>query len=344
MGLVLKNLKMGYGALDVVKGVSLVIEPGEVMCLLGPSGCGKTSTLRAVAGLEDLSCGEIRVNGHVVASPTVHVPAEDRNVGLMLQDFALFPHLDVLGNVCFGLSGLPKEEQRLRAMTLLERVGLVHKTHEYPHALSGGQQQRVALARALAPEPAVMLMDEPFSSLDVHNRSDLRNHTRALLKARKVPSLMVTHDPMEAMEMADRIAVMNEGVICQVATPKELYDNPATAYVMEMFGPTHRIRAQVQGGAIATHFGSFSANGYSDHDVVDLVMRQTAYQIDPKGNLSARVVDRRFHGEHAHLLLELNVDGHRFEALLRDAHAVPADDEIKLSVDIEQCRVFKVEV
>ena len=341
MGLALENLKMGYGKLDVVKGVSLVIKPGEVVCLLGPSGCGKTSTLRAVAGLEDLRGGDIRVNGVVVASPSVHTPAEKRNVGLMLQDFALFPHLDVLANVSFGLSHLSAGEQKIRAMTLLERVGLVHKAHEFPHALSGGQQQRVALARALAPEPAVMLMDEPFSSLDVHNRADLRAHTRVLLKARGVPSLMVTHDPMEAMEMADRIAVMNDGVICQVGTPKELYDNPATAYVMEMFGPTHKIKGEVSGGKISTTFGAFDANGYKDHDMVDLVMRQTAYQIDPRGALSARVVDRRFHGEHAHLLLEMDEGGHQFEALLRDAHEVPSNDAIKLSVDHEQCRVFK---
>lgn len=207
-----RNLTRRFDGRDVVSDVSLSIRPGQVTCLLGPSGCGKSTTLRMIAGIERQDSGEIIVDGGLIAGGGVMLPPERRGIGLMFQDFALFPHLSVLDNVAFGLQG-PKPQRRARVSELLDKVDLLRFIDAFPHQLSGGEQQRVALARALAPRPRVMLMDEPFSGLDNRLRDGIRDETLDLLKAEETAVLLVTHEPEEAMRMADEIALDRKSVV-----------------------------------------------------------------------------------------------------------------------------------
>jgi iron(III) transport system ATP-binding protein len=220
-----QNLSHRFGANQVVDDVSLTVMPGQVTCLLGPSGCGKSTTLRIIAGVEQQSSGSVLLDGAVVASDAIHVEPEGRHVGLMFQDFALFPHLTVAQNVGFGMRG-DRKTRRDRVQTLLDRVELAGFSGKYPHELSGGEQQRVALARALAPSPRVMLMDEPFSGLDMRLRDDVRDATLAILKEEETAVLLVTHEPDEAMRMADQIALMRDGRIVQKGAPYNIYNAP----------------------------------------------------------------------------------------------------------------------
>ena len=221
----IKNLTRRFGDTDVVRDVSLSVMPGQVTCLLGPSGCGKSTTLRMIAGIDQQNSGEIWVDGKLICDTHTSVPPEERSIGLMFQDFALFPHLSVAENVAFGLSG-SKAQKRARVVELLEKVGLAHMIDEFPHTLSGGEQQRVALARALAPRPSIMLMDEPFSGLDNRLRDDIRDETLALLKAEDTAVVLVTHEPDEAMRMADEIALMRAGQIVQRGAPYNIITHP----------------------------------------------------------------------------------------------------------------------
>lgn len=259
-GLNLEDVVLRYAAADApaLRGVSISVASGEVVCLLGPSGCGKTSCLRLAAGLERPNRGRILVGGTVVADAADgrFVPPEKRRVGLVLQDFALFPHLTVSGNLAFGLKRRSRGERAARIADLLHQVSLSHKADAYPHELSGGEQQRVALARALAPDPAVMLMDEPFSSLDVTLRADVRAATLHVLAGRQVPTLIVTHDPEEAMALADRIIVMRDGQVVQDGTPEAIYFRPADSFVMTFLGRTNTLICPVADGRVATPFAA----------------------------------------------------------------------------------------
>ena len=218
-----------FGGIAAVSDVSFELKPGEIACLLGPSGCGKTTLLRIAAGIERPSRGRVLFDGSEMAGPNRFVPPEKRNIGLMFQDFALFPHLSIIENVAFGLRSLPRQEANRVALHALERVGLAAYAESYPHHLSGGEQQRVALARAVVPRPQVMLMDEPFSGLDQRLRDSVRSETLALLRETRASSLMVTHDPVEAMGLADKIFLMRQGRLIQSGTPEELYHRPADA-------------------------------------------------------------------------------------------------------------------
>ncbi len=225
----IKNLQRAYGGRAVVDDVSLKIMPGQVTCLLGPSGCGKSTTLRMIAGVEMQDSGTIHVDGKLICDTVFRVPPERREIGLMFQDFALFPHLSVADNVGFGLKTGTKAERRARIEELLERVDLLRFIDGYPHQLSGGEQQRVALARALAPRPKIMLMDEPFSGLDNRLRDDIRDETLGILKEEGTAVLLVTHEPEEAMRMADEIALMRDGKIVQQGPPITCTRVPSTA-------------------------------------------------------------------------------------------------------------------
>jgi iron(III) transport system ATP-binding protein len=238
MHLELSGLCLHYPgrARPAVNQLDLSLAQGEIGVLVGPSGCGKTSLLRAVAGLEPITAGQIRIHDRVVSSPDHQVAPETRRVGMVFQDFALFPHLSVARNVAYGLHGQSAQAQQARTALVLEWVGLTELADRYPHQLSGGQQQRVALARALAPEPDLLLLDEPFSSLDIELRQRLAHDLRALLKKAGVTALMVTHDQMEAFAMGDQVGVMQDGQLHQWSRPYDIYHQPATQFVADFIG------------------------------------------------------------------------------------------------------------
>ncbi|MBK8907715.1 MAG: ABC transporter ATP-binding protein [Rhodospirillales bacterium] len=262
MGLRLEGVSHAYDGVDVVRDVSLAVAPGEVAALLGPSGCGKTTLLRLAAGLEVLRRGRISIGGQVIADgrAALHTPPERRSTGLMFQDYALFPHLTVLENVVFGIRGR-RERRRTWAPTALARVGLQSLANAYPHTLSGGEQQRCALLRALAPEPHVLLLDEPFSGLDVTRRAQVREETLVILRDSGAATLIVTHDPEEAMFMADILFVLDRGRIAQSGAPADIYLHPASEFVATLFGPINRLDCRVTDGRVGSPLGAFAAPG-----------------------------------------------------------------------------------
>lgn len=259
--------------------MSLTVGAGQVHCLLGPSGCGKSTTLRMIAGVERPDGGQILVDGQEICGPNRCTPAEARGIGLMFQDFALFPHLSVCDNVAFGLSG-SRAETRRRVSELLDRVGMLHHIDQFPHELSGGEQQRVALSRALAPNPRIMLMDEPFSGLDNRLRDGIRDDTLAVLKEAGTAVLLVTHEPDEAMRMADEIALMRDGRIVQRGAPYNIYNAPVDRAAAAFFSDVNVISATVRGALVTTPFGEFLTPGHADGAQVDIVIRPQHIHVD----------------------------------------------------------------
>lgn len=274
-----KNLSRSFGNLTVVDKISFQIFSGQVTCLLGPSGCGKSTTLRMIAGVEKPSSGQIFVDEVLTSDANFQVPPEARSIGLMFQDFALFPHLNVQQNVYFGLAG-SKEFKEKRSLDLLERVGLAHLAFNYPHSLSGGEQQRIALIRALAPQPKIMLMDEPFSGLDDRLRDEVRDETFNLLRSEDAAVLMVTHDPQEAMKVADEIALMRDGKILQRGAPYNIYNAPVDLKALQFFSDANSIQATLKGSLADTPFGQFFAPGLADGTDIDIVFRPQHIRID----------------------------------------------------------------
>ena len=305
MSLAFRNVGHSYGSHRVLSGVSLEARPGEILCLLGPSGSGKTTLLRLAAGLEVLQEGSIDLGGARLAAPGRDVPPERRSFGMVFQDHALFPHLTVAENIASGNAGRPRDEIPGILAERLASVGLAGFEERYPHTLSGGQQQRVALARALAPSPAAMLLDEPFASVDVTRRRALREEARRALKAADVVTLVVTHDPVEAMEIADRIAVMEGGRIAQCATPEELYTNPASALVASLFGEAQRFPAVAGRGAAVTAYGPVPTENFEDGAPVEVIVRPEAVTLEPArdANDAFSIADIRFLGRDWLILL-----------------------------------------
>ena len=236
MLLEVENLRHSYGEQEVVRGLTFSLAHGAIGCLLGPSGCGKTTVLRCIAGFEAVREGAIRIAGRLVSGPRTMLPPEERRVGMVFQDFALFPHLQVAGNIAFGLRGASRAAREARVRELAELVGLSAELDKYPHEISGGQQQRVALARALAPRPELLLLDEPFSNLDVDLRERLSLEVREIIKASGATAILVTHDQHEAFAMADEIGVLHEGHIQQWDSPYNLYHRPANRFVADFVG------------------------------------------------------------------------------------------------------------
>jgi len=267
----------------ILSDIGITVTRGEIFCLLGPSGCGKTTTLRLAAGLEPLDQGCITIDGRVVADEFTDIAPERRGVGFVFQDQALFPHLTVRENVAFGIEHLSHKEVEARVRDVLSQVSMADYADAFPHRLSGGQQQRIALARALAPDPPVILLDEPFSGLDTRLRSVIREDTLTLLKERGTTTLIVTHDPEEAMYVADTIAVMRDGRIEQIGAPGDVYCNPVTPFVALFFGTANQIRGLVKEEHVLTPFGPIAASGFDQGTEVLVVMRPEALKIDPKG-------------------------------------------------------------
>lgn len=339
--LTFENVERRYGGTYALRGVSLDIAPGEVVCLLGPSGCGKTTLLRVAAGIEKPSKGRVLINDREVAGPERFVPPEQRGVGLMFQDFALFPHLTILDNVAFGLKLLPAAEAKREALLVLSRFGLERYAGDYPHILSGGQQQRVALARAIVPRPAVMLMDEPFSGLDVQLRDSVQEETLALLRETRATSMIVTHHPEEAMRLGDRIAVMHGGRIVQQGCAEDLYHRPSALFVARLFSEINEVRGRVRSGAVATPAGAVPAPGFDESAEVILCIRERGIKISTNGaGLFGRVLDVKFLGDAA--LIELGVAG--FEQPLRvrvsEGHGLVKGAEVRATIDIASVLIF----
>jgi iron(III) transport system ATP-binding protein len=339
--LTFERLERRFDTTIALNAFSLDIAPAEVVCLLGPSGCGKTTLLRVAAGIEKPTGGRVLINAREVAGPDRFVPPERRNVGLMFQDFALFPHLTIIDNVAFGLRALPREDARREAAVALARVGLTRYADDYPHILSGGEQQRVALARAIVPRPAVMLMDEPFSGLDVQLRERLQEETLTLLRETRATCLIVTHAPAEAIRLGDRIAVMQAGGLLQAGKAEELYRNPADLFVARLFSEINEIRYTVESGALRTPIGAFAVPGLNEGEEAILCIRRRAIRIGSAGaGLPARLLRSQFLGDLA--LLEVAVHGFERPLLtvVREGEQPRQGQEVSISVDAESVLVF----
>jgi iron(III) transport system ATP-binding protein len=299
-----ENVSYAVGDLEILRNINFSLTPGEVVCLLGPSGCGKTSLLRLAAGVSKPTSGLISIDGVEVSGPTRFAPPEKRNVGLMFQDFALFPHMTVIDNVAYGLYSLKRDEALVIAERALERVGLRKYRNSYPHGLSGGEQQRVALARAIVPRPQVMLMDEPFSGLDQRLRETVRTETLALLRETRATCIFVTHDPSEALEISDRILFMRNGNLAQVGSPQELYNHPIDAAAATFFCDLNEISGQVSNGKVNTPVGQFDAGRFSDGTLVSVMIRpQAIRRAHGGGGTEGFVSERRFLGDMVRLTL-----------------------------------------
>ncbi len=342
--LTFEHVARRYGETMALDGVDLDVAPGEVVCLLGPSGCGKTTLLRVAAGIEKPSAGRVLINDQEVAGPNRFVAPEDRGIGLMFQDFALFPHLTILGNVAFGLKALPKAAAAREALSALQRVGLAHMADSYPHILSGGQQQRVALARAIVPRPAVMLMDEPFSGLDVQLREAMQEETLALLRETRATSVIVTHHPEEAMRIGNRIAVMRSGRLVQAGSAEELYHRPADLFVARLFSEINEITYRVENGHIATPIGAVSAEGLAEGAPVTVCIRERGITLTEGGaGLAGRILDVKFLGDVARL--EVGVEGFDkpLKVRVREMEGWVRGAEVRVAIDLGRVLVFPAE-
>lgn len=300
-----------HGETVVLSGVSFTARPGEILCLLGPSGSGKTTLLRIAAGIDQPVAGNVRIDGRIVSGDGVHVPPERRGVGLVFQDFALFPHLTILENVAFGLRGMDRAEGNRQATRMIERVGMARHGGQYPHQLSGGEQQRVALARALAPRPGVLLMDEPFSGLDARLRDSVREETLRLLKETRATAVVVTHDPEEALKLGDHIVILRDGKVVQQGTGGELYRKPGELFVAEFFSGLNRYQGRIEAGAARSPWFVGPGAGFPEGAAVDICVRHGDVVVKPAGQggggTPGRILSRRFAGEVE--LLEILVAG-----------------------------------
>jgi iron(III) transport system ATP-binding protein len=331
--LVCTGLRRSFGGAVAVDGVDLCVPRGSLTALLGPSGCGKTTVLRMVAGLLDPDAGEIVIDGRMVTGPRVAVPPEQRNVGMVFQDYALFPHLSVHRNVAYGLRSLPRRQRRRRVAEVLDLVGMGALSHRLPTALSGGQQQRVALARALAPEPDLILLDEPFSNLDAALRANVREDVRRILRTANQTAVFVTHDQEEALSLADRVAVMNEGRVHQLSDPQTLYTEPATRFVAEFVGEADVLPGRRAGRYLVdTPIGRLPTSRPLDADVVSVMVRPESLRLrpDPSGD---GVVSAISYFGHDQLVWVDLPDGQQLRARRGPRLDIERGERVELQVD-----------
>lgn len=326
--LALGNVSRRFGAITALDDVSLTIAPGEIICLVGRSGCGKSTLLRMIAGVDRLDAGRILLNGEEVSGPSRFVEPEDRRIGFVFQDYALFPHLTVEQNILFGLKRRAKQDATERVAYVLEHIGIAHLRQRYPHMLSGGEQQRVALARALAPQPEILLMDEPFSNLDRGLRDKVRDETLSLLRNFGTTVIMVTHDPEEALSAGDRVVLMKAGRIVQVGTGYDLHDRPVSPYAAEFFCAFNKVSGVYRSGHVETAIGRFAQRlDVGEGSPATLYVRPHGIAVSrDRGDVSGRVSSRIFLGEVEQLAVQ--VDGLEQPLLVRTMHRLEAGREI----------------
>ena len=341
----LNNVSVAYQKMEAVQDVTFELGVGQIGCLLGPSGCGKTSVLRAIAGFEKLAEGQICLRDHLVSTKHSHLEPEKRRVAVVFQDYALFPHLTVAQNIAFGLHERSSIQKRQRVTELLMLVGLPGYDSRFPHSLSGGQQQRVALARAMASKPDLLLLDEPFSSLDAELRDELAKELRAILKHENTTALMVTHDQHEAFAMADVIGVMNKGRLLQWSDAYALYHQPANRFVATFIGDGVFLSATVDNNIrLNSGLGVFPVNpasGFKEGDNVVFLVRPDDIIHDDESEILAKVMDRSFQGAHILYELELQQVGHsRVLCLALSHHDHQLNELIGIRLDLEHLIVF----
>jgi iron(III) transport system ATP-binding protein len=342
----LNNVSVAYQKTQAVQDVTFELGVGQIGCLLGPSGCGKTSLLRAVAGFEKVKEGQISLRNQLVSAKHSHVEPEKRRVAVVFQDYALFPHLTVAQNIAFGLHEYTRAQKFQRVTDLLMLVGLPGYDRRYPHALSGGQQQRVALARAMASKPDLLLLDEPFSSLDAELRDDLAKELRVILKHENTTALMVTHDQNEAFAMADVIGVMDQGRLMQWTDAYALYHRPVNRFVASFVGDGVFLSATIDNNIkLNSGLGVFPINpdsGFKQGDKVVFLVRPDDIIHDDESATLAKVVDRSFQGSHILYQLELQHVGHaRVLCLALSHHDHQLNELIGIRLDLEHLIVFK---
>lgn len=346
----LKNISKQFlnHPVPAVANVSFSLKQGEVLGLLGPSGCGKTTLLRTIAGFERPSQGTIELAGQVVAGNSCWIPPERRNTGMVFQDYALFPHLTIAENIAFGLerkSDRPSKQQiKQRVGEVLVLVGLRGLEKRYPHQLSGGQQQRVALARALAPQPSLMLLDEPLSNLDVQVRQHLRHEIRHILKATGISAIFVTHDQEEALAISDKIGVMQQGKLEQIGTPEEIYAQPASRFVAEFVTQANFLPARRQGNRWQTEIGEWEIAATVEPEPIEtgeLMIRQEDITLKPDETAPIIVCDRQFLGREYRYCLQ-TPSGDRLHARTTVSTQIPVGSRVHLSVSAQAPQIFPI--
>jgi iron(III) transport system ATP-binding protein len=342
----LQQISYAFGPQAVVERLSLELEDGDIGCLLGPSGCGKTTVLRCIAGFEQIKAGSIALHGACISSADVHLPAEQRRIGMVFQDYALFPHLTVADNIGFGLQGMTRAARHGRVTELLATVGLAGQGGQFPHELSGGQQQRVALARALAPRPKLLLLDEPFSNLDVDLRERLAMEVRSILRAEGATAILVTHDQHEAFAIADKIGVMHEGKIQQWDTAYNLYHQPCNRFVADFIGQGVFLRGRVQDDSrIRIELGmlpacAFNGAGLRSGQEVDVLMRPDDVIHDDASALKAQVVAKAFRGAHFLYTLKL-ASGALVLSMVPSHHNHALGEQIGIMLEVDHVVAFE---
>lgn len=338
------NIRCAYQHQVVIDSLSFHLNKGEICCLLGPSGCGKTTALRAIAGFQDISAGSITLVDRVIASPQHSLAPEQRNIGMVFQDYALFPHLNVAENIGFGLKGLSKNEQLGIIEKMLDLVRLEHLAKRFPHELSGGQQQRVALARALAPQPELLLMDEPFSNLDTELRKRLNIEVRDILKRAGISAILVTHDQEEAFAFADQIGLINQGQLQQWDTAFNLYHEPANRFVANFVGRGTLIPGlSVDHETIRTEIGDLRGNRsypWPNNTPVEVLLRPDDIIHDPQSPTLAHICNKVFHGSATLYTLKLPT-GSEVECLLPSHEDFSVGEDLPISTQIEHLIAFQ---
>ena len=343
--LVINEVTVAYSNVTAISKASFSLAEGEIGCLLGPSGCGKTTLLRAIAGFEPVTEGNVSLHGESISNAKYTQSPEDREVGMVFQDFALFPHLNVSKNIGFGLSKIPAKQRDERINDMLALVSLTNSAEKFPHELSGGQQQRVALARALAPNPKILLLDEPFSNLDAELRTQLAAEVRTLLKENKVTALMVTHDQDEAFAMADKIALLNKGKIVQIDAPYQLYHKPSSLFAADFIGKGSVINVEIDAaGLLGNDLGSLSIQTLPKDlgNTVKLLVRPDDVTYDKTSDTKLPIISKVFLGPNYLYELALT-DGQCVPCLTQSHIDIPIGESLPVRFDLRHVVIFNGE-